>query len=89
MSILIENMRREGFELGIGRPQVVMQKDESGTLLEPIEEVIIDVDDEYSGAVVQKMQERKGEMIEMRPSGGGRTRLGFLCSDPWLDRLPI
>ena len=77
LSILIENMRREGFELGIGRPQVVLQKDENGTILEPVEEVIIDVDDEYSGAVVQKMQERKGEMIEMRPSGGGRTRLVF------------
>jgi GTP-binding protein len=77
LSILIENMRREGFELGIGRPQVVMQKDDAGNVLEPIEEVIIDVDDEYSGAVVQKMAERKGEMIEMRPSGGGRTRLVF------------
>ncbi|MCT4654192.1 MAG: translational GTPase TypA [Cohaesibacter sp.] len=77
LSILIENMRREGFELGIGRPQVVMQKDEAGNVLEPIEEVIIDVDDEYSGPVVQKMAERKGEMIEMRPSGGGRTRLVF------------
>ena len=77
LSILIENMRREGFELGIGRPQVVMQKDDSGTILEPIEEVIIDVDDEYSGVVVQKMQERKADMIEMRPSGGGRTRLVF------------
>ena len=77
LSILIENMRREGFELGIGRPQVVMQKDENGKITEPIEEVIIDVDDEFSGVVVQKMQERKGEMIEMRPSGGGRTRLVF------------
>lgn len=77
LSILIENMRREGFELGIGRPQVVMQKDETGAVTEPIEEVIIDVDDEFSGVVVQKMQERKGEMIEMRPSGGGRTRLVF------------
>ena len=77
LSILIENMRREGFELGIGRPQVVMQKDDHGKLLEPIEEVIIDVDDEFSGVVVQKMQERKAEMIEMRPSGGGRTRLVF------------
>ncbi|MCV6545753.1 MAG: translational GTPase TypA [Cohaesibacter sp.] len=77
LSILIENMRREGFELGIGRPQVVMQKDDAGNILEPIEEIIIDVDDEYSGAVVQKMAERKGEMIEMRPSGGGRTRLVF------------
>jgi GTP-binding protein len=77
LSILIENMRREGFELGIGRPQVVMQKDDAGNVLVPIDEVIIDVDDEYSGAVVQKMAERKGEMIEMRPSGGGRTRLVF------------
>ncbi len=77
LSILIENMRREGFELGVGRPQVVMQKDEKGKLLEPIEEVTIDVDDEFSGIVVQKMQERKADMIEMRPSGGGRTRLVF------------
>ena len=77
LSILIENMRREGFELGIGRPQVVMQQDENGKTLEPIEEVIIDVDDEYSGVVVQKMQERKADMVEMRPSGGGRTRLVF------------
>ncbi|PLW76347.1 translational GTPase TypA [Cohaesibacter celericrescens] len=77
LSILIENMRREGFELGIGRPQVVMQEDENGKVLEPIEEVIIDVDDEYSGAVVKGMAERKGEMIDMRPSGGGRTRLIF------------
>ena len=77
LSILIENMRREGFELGVGRPQVVMQKDENGKRLEPIEEVTIDVDDEYSGIVVQKMQERKADMVEMRPSGGGRTRLMF------------
>ncbi|WP_119306203.1 translational GTPase TypA [Cohaesibacter haloalkalitolerans] len=77
LSILIENMRREGFELGVGRPQVVMQKDEKGKMLEPIEEVTIDVDDEFSGIVVQKMQERKADMIEMRPSGGGRTRLVF------------
>ncbi|SFO70781.1 GTP-binding protein [Cohaesibacter marisflavi] len=77
LSILIENMRREGFELGVGRPQVVMQKDENGKRLEPIEEVTIDVDDEFSGIVVQKMQERKAEMVEMRPSGGGRTRLMF------------
>nr|WP_319514661.1 translational GTPase TypA [uncultured Cohaesibacter sp.] len=77
LSILIENMRREGFELGVGRPQVVMQQDENGKRLEPIEEVTIDVDDEYSGIVVQKMQERKAEMVEMRPSGGGRTRLMF------------
>ncbi|WP_374545355.1 translational GTPase TypA [Rhodoblastus sp.] len=77
LAILIENMRREGFELGISRPRVVYQKDEDGTRLEPIEEVVIDVDEEFSGVVVQKMSERKADMIEMRPSGGNRLRLVF------------
>jgi GTP-binding protein len=77
LAILIETMRREGFELGVSRPKVVFQNGENGTLLEPIEEVVIDVDEEFSGVVVQKMSERKAEMIEMRPSGGGRLRLVF------------
>jgi GTP-binding protein len=78
LSILIETMRREGFELGVSRPRVVMKKDEeTGEMLEPIEEVVIDVDEEHSGVVVQKMSERKAEMIEMRPSGGDRLRLVF------------
>ncbi len=77
LSILIENMRREGFELCVGRPQVVFQFDENGRKLEPIEEVTIDVDDEYSGIVVKKLTERKAELIEMKPSGGNRTRLQF------------
>lgn len=77
LAILIENMRREGFELGVGRPRVVFQFDDAGNKLEPIEEVIIDVDDEFSGAVVQKLQERKADLLEMKPSGGGRTRLMF------------
>ena len=77
LAILIEQMRREGFELGVSRPRVVMQRDPSGALLEPVEEVIIDVDEEHSGVVVQKMSERKAEMIEMRPSGGDRLRLVF------------
>ncbi|QAY94535.1 translational GTPase TypA [Methylovirgula ligni] len=77
LAILIENMRREGFELGVSRPKVVFQRDERGDLLEPIEEVVIDVDEEHSGVVVQKMSERKAEMIEMRPSGGNRLRLVF------------
>ncbi len=77
LAILIENMRREGFELGVGRPRVVFQYDEAGNRLEPIEEVIIDVDEEFSGAVVQKLQERKADLLEMKPSGGGRTRLVF------------
>ncbi len=78
LSILIETMRREGFELGVSRPQVVLRRDEAtGDMLEPIEEVVIDVDEEHSGVVVQKMSERKAEMIEMRPSGGNRLRLVF------------
>jgi GTP-binding protein len=79
LAILIETMRREGFELGVSRPKVLYRKDESGELLEPIEEVVIDVDEEHSGVVVQKMSERKGEMVEMRPSGGDRLRLVFLA----------
>jgi GTP-binding protein len=79
LGILIETMRREGFELTVSRPQVVMKSDEAtGQRLEPIEEVIIDVDEEHSGAVVQKLSERKGELLEMRPSGGGRQRLVLL-----------
>ncbi len=77
LGILIETMRREGFELGVSRPKVVYQKGEDGELLEPIEEVVIDVDEEHSGVVVQKMSERKAEMLEMRPSGGDRLRLVF------------
>ena len=75
LSVLIETMRREGFELGVSRPKVVFQTDASGNKMEPIEEVTIDVDEEYSGAVVQKLSERKGSLLEMRPSGGGKQRL--------------
>jgi GTP-binding protein len=75
MGVLIENMRREGFELSISRPQVLF-RDEGGTRLEPIEEVTIDVDDEYSGAVIEKITGvRRGEMTEMKPSGVGKTRI--------------
>ncbi len=78
LGILIETMRREGFELSVSRPRVVLQKDEvTGDWREPIEEVVIDVDEEHSGVVVQKMSERKAELIEMRPSGGHRQRLVF------------
>ena len=77
LAILIENMRREGFELSVSRPRVVLTKNEDGQILEPVEEVVIDVDEEFSGVVVQKMSERKAEMIEMRPSGGNRLRLVF------------
>ncbi|WP_114393355.1 translational GTPase TypA [Oleisolibacter albus] len=78
LGILIETMRREGFELSISRPRVVMKTDTtSGQRLEPIEEVVIDVDEEFSGVVVQKLNERKGEMLEMKPSGAGKVRLVF------------
>jgi GTP-binding protein len=77
LAVLIETMRREGYELGVSRPQVVYKEDEGGERLEPIEEVVIDVDDEFSGAVVQKLSERKAEMIEMKQSGAGRTRMVF------------
>jgi GTP-binding protein len=78
LAILIENMRREGFELTVSRPRVLFKTDETtGGRLEPIEETIIDVDEEFSGVVVQKLSERKGELLEMRPSGGGRQRLVF------------
>ena len=77
LAILIETMRREGFELAVSRPRVVFQKGENGETLEPIEEVFVDVDEEHSGVVVQKMSERKAEMLEMKPSGGNRIRLVF------------
>jgi GTP-binding protein len=77
LGILIETMRREGFELSVSRPKVLLERNTDGELLEPIEEVVIDVDDEHTGIVVQKLSERKGEMTEMRPSGGGRVRLVF------------
>ena len=75
MGVLIENMRREGFELSISRPQVLF-REEDGQRMEPIEEVTIDVDDEYSGAVIEKITgARKGELVEMRPAGAGKTRI--------------
>ena len=78
LGILIETMRREGFELSISRPRVLFKTDEAtGQRMEPIEEVVVDVDEEFSGTVVNKMSERKADLIEMRPSGGGKTRLVF------------
>ncbi|MBW6528754.1 translational GTPase TypA [Sphingomonas sp. RHCKR7] len=77
LGVLIETMRREGFELGISRPRVLFGEDESGKKTEPYETVIIDVDEEYSGTVVEKMNLRKAELTDMRPSGGGKTRITF------------
>ncbi len=77
LGILIETMRREGFELSVSRPKVLLRKNDKDELEEPIEEVVIDVDEIHSGVVVQKMSERKAEMLEMKPSGGHRVRLVF------------
>jgi GTP-binding protein len=76
LGVLIETMRREGFELSISRPRVLF-RDGPGGREEPYETVVIDVDDEFSGTVVEKMAQRKAEMTDMRPSGGGKTRLTF------------
>ncbi len=77
LGILIETMRREGFELSVSRPRVVMKTNENGEKLEPIEEVVIDVDDEFSGVVIEKMTKRKATITEMKPSGIGKTRVVF------------
>src|SRR5947209_197762 len=79
LGILIETMRREGFEVSVSQPKVLLRRNDAGELEEPLEEVVIDVDEEHSGVVVQKMSERKAELVEMRPSGGHRTRLVFFA----------
>lgn len=80
LGVLIEQMRREGFELSISRPRVLFQEDpETGKTLEPYEDVQIDVDEEFSGIVVEAISVRKGKMTEMHPSGGGKVRLCFLA----------
>ncbi|WP_316353156.1 translational GTPase TypA [Candidatus Trichorickettsia mobilis] len=78
LGILIETMRREGFELSISRPRVLFKTDEQDKRLEPIEEIQIDVDDEFVGVVVKSLSMRKAEMTDMRPSGSGKTRIIFL-----------
>ena len=79
LGVLIETMRREGFELTIGRPRVLTRENpETGAREEPIEEVLVDVDEPYTGIVVEKLSKRKAEMQDMRPSGGGKVRLTFI-----------
>ncbi|MDR1693850.1 MAG: translational GTPase TypA [Lactobacillaceae bacterium] len=78
LGVLIETMRREGFELSVSRPRVLMRKDENNQVLEPIEEVVVDVDEEFSGSVVEKMGMRRAELVEMIPSqAGNKVRLIF------------
>jgi GTP-binding protein len=79
LGVLIENMRREGFELSVSRPRVLYEEDDKGNRLEPIEEVTIDVDEEYSGIVIEKLATRKGEVQDMSTSTGGKTRLVVHC----------
>ncbi|ADZ84558.1 translational GTPase TypA [Cellulosilyticum sp. ST5] len=79
LSVLIENMRREGYELGVSKPEVIMHKDENGTLVEPVERVVISVPDEYSGTVISKLNLRKGMMQSMEPENG-HIRIEYLCT---------
>ncbi len=80
LGVLIETMRREGFEVSVSRPRVVQKADpDTGQMLEPIEEVQVDVDDAFVGVVVEAMGKRRGELRDMKPSGGGKTRLRFLA----------
>ena len=79
LGVLIETMRREGFEMTVSRPRVLFQTDDAGQKLEPMEEVTIDVDEEFSSAVVDSMNQRKGEMLDMRAAGAGKTRIVFLA----------
>ncbi|NCP62529.1 MAG: translational GTPase TypA [Alphaproteobacteria bacterium] len=79
LGVLIENMRREGFELSVSRPRVVYRTDENGKRLEPVEEVVIDVDEEFSGAVMEGLGLRRAEMTDMAPAIGGKTRIKFLA----------
>ena len=80
LAILIETMRREGYEMSVSRPRVMVQSDpETGERLEPIEEVTVDVDEAYAGVVVEKLSQRRAELLDMRPSGGGKQRLVFLA----------
>ncbi len=79
LGVLIETMRREGFELSISRPRVLIRENpDTGEMQEPFEDVLVDVDEEFSGAVIEAISKRKGRMEEMRPSGGGKVRLGFV-----------
>ena len=79
LGVLIEQMRREGFEMSVGRPKVLIKIDDAtGAKLEPIEEVVMDVDEQYSGKIIQKLSQRYGEVVEMKPSGAGKLKIVFL-----------
>lgn len=77
LGVFIETLRRDGFELSISRPRVLFQKDENGQKMEPMERIQVDVDDDFVGVVVESLSQRKCEMTDMKPSGGGKTRISF------------
>ncbi|HRK98778.1 MAG TPA: translational GTPase TypA [Alphaproteobacteria bacterium] len=79
IGVLLETMRREGFEMSVSRPRVLLKKDENDQVIEPYEEIIVDIDDEYTGVVVEKLTERKADLTDMRPAGHGKTRIVFSC----------
>ena len=86
LSVLIENMRREGYEFAVSKAEVLYHTDERGKKLEPMELAYIDVPEEFSGSVIQKLSQRKGELLGMTPINGGYARLQFLFH-PWSYRL--
>ena len=89
LGVLIEQMRREGFELSISRPRVLFKTDtETMQQMEPVEDVTVDVDEEYSGVVVEALNMRKGRMTDMRQTGGGKTRITFIVPIARPDRIP-
>lgn len=77
LGILIEQMRREGFEMSVGRPKVLFKYDDAGNQLEPIEEVVIDVDESFSGDIIQALSQRKGELLEVKPYGNSKVKMVF------------
>ena len=79
LSVLIENMRREGYELGVGRPVVITRQDENGKIEEPYEQITIDVEEQHQGAIMEKMGERRAELKDMVPDGKGRVRLDYIA----------
>ena len=88
LSVLIENMRREGYEFAVSKAEVLYHEDENGKKLEPMETAYIDVPDEFTGVVIEKLGQRKGELRNMSPMSGGYTRLEFLHPVPRTDRIP-
>ena len=87
--MLVETMRREGFELTVSRPRVIFKTDENGNKTEPIEEVTVDLDAEYSSKIIDNMNKRKAEMINMIDAGAGKTRLIFHAPTTRFDRISI